>query len=232
LLVFCWFFLGLRANAPKKDEAMMDDRSVLGLLKPIYLDDAPARGIRAAFALPPDRDDYLAYFCDTCSARLVEAAAQLGLSITDPSFCKRIGKTLIMHKPELVKNFDEWPHVILAALLTTIRSPGSRKAGRPRESNEVLAQLYADVSFLRRKTKLSDRAITSSTLRKTKGYKERYGSFKAGALREKYRQAVKLKDSDWQFRALLFGPGGLMTANKIDPVGAAIEVHPLQIWRE
>ena len=42
----------------------MDEHSALAqLLKPIYLEDAPCKGLKAAFGLPPDCNDYIDYFC-------------------------------------------------------------------------------------------------------------------------------------------------------------------------
>lgn len=207
----------------------MDEHSALAqLLKPIYLEDAPCKGLKAAFGLPPDCNDYIDYFCSVCLARLAKSAAQLGLSIADPRFHERIGIELLRRKPNIGKSSNQWSHIILEALLTTIRPPGSRKTGRPRDSHKLFAETYADIEFLNRKIKLSVRNI-SSRLNKMKGYKERYGTHSASALRKKYQQAVKLKDKDWKFRVFLFGPEALMAANKTNSVATAMERHSLKI---
>jgi len=206
---------------------MNEHAAVKLLLKPIYLDDAPATGLNAAFALPPDADDCIAYFWRIWDARLTDAAAQLEASITDPRFPERLERALIRHRPRLLrKGSCERPNVILTALLETIKPFGSRRAGRPGHSNEFFAQLYADVQFLKQKFK-SVRNICSR-LSTMKGYKERYGRFNASALRKTYQEAVKLKDSNWQFRVFLSGPEVLMAASQIDPAAAAIERHALR----
>jgi hypothetical protein len=199
------------------------DEIVKQFLKPIYLDDAPSPWVKRAFA--DDGDDYIAYVEHTAVARVTEAATKVGMDIIDPRFAERIGKDIVKAKPQLLsEGFNGWWDIIFRAFATTLKPSESRKPGRPQE-HVAVAQTYADVEYLRRKTGQRVRSI-SRWLPQAKAYKERYENVTPDAIRERHGRALTLTNSNPQFKILLCGLEASIRGN--DPTEAAIERHALK----
>jgi hypothetical protein len=201
-------------------------------LAPVYLDDAPVTGLERAFALPPSREDYENYVLQTWRGRLHEGAANMGMAV-GREFGEALSDALIMHNPKLLRKAGSRENVIWYALADSIRRPGYPKNGRPRDSYDRLAQVYADLNFLKRKTGLSIRVICQNILnplmhKKYKLYEERYHGLNAVSLRKKYQQAAKLEKTDFRFVLFLSGHEGLLPNNDNNAMDAAIERHALK----
>jgi hypothetical protein len=83
--------------------------------------------------------------------------------------------------------------------------PGQKKHGAPREWDFwQLAQLFADIEYLKRKANWSVRKICEE-LPKTKGYKQRWGRYKPDRLRRAYSQANALQKKNAVFQLILSG---------------------------
>ena len=65
------------------------------LLKKIDPDDAPALGLRAAFALPPSEEDIAAHIQSEEKARWIALDKHFGLDSTAPDIAERRAKLLI-----------------------------------------------------------------------------------------------------------------------------------------
>jgi hypothetical protein len=92
---------------------------------------------------------------------------------------------------------------------------------------ERLAELFADVEFLKKKTGLSGSRICELLLRR-KPYAERWAQFRVEALRKAYSGAKKLRRQKFLFEMELCGPAAIIPANGIDRIQAAIDLHSLR----
>src|SRR5262249_2410770 len=161
-------------------------------------DDAPATGLKRAFALPPDDEDYRDYIVRTFGDRLAQASRKLGLDVASLSFAEQVGRALVKARPALlIEGFDGWWDIILRALVTNIKAPGSKNSRRPHE-NAMLAETYAEIEDLKQKKQQSVRSI-AEWLPKARDYKERYRNDKPDAIRKRHELATKLKNSSLQF---------------------------------
>jgi hypothetical protein len=199
------------------------------LRKPFYLEDTLS--FAPAFALEPSGHEMLRYFAEVASSRLGEVRAQLG-GQDNPNVLRDLERAV--GADEKGKSAAE---IILDMLMEASKVPGSGRVGRPLDSYQEFAWLYADVQFLKAKTRMSERKICE-VLANEKRYHERYKGKKASALRAKLLEARKLPLSDWKFEVFLCGPDapsrfllsiGAPSSNQhFDYDGAAIERHALK----
>jgi hypothetical protein len=205
------------------------------LIKPIRPDEAKTQGLRASFALPPDESDIKAYVLSEIKARFAALDTFFRLKSDSPDIWERRAKALVAYQFDLQPDCpdQEWWLAFTWYLVSrhlpgfALKSPGEKKRGAPREwTFKRLAELFADVEFLRRKTRLSVTSICRA-LPKRKGYERRWGNFGAQALRKAYVEAKKLRRQNFLFELELCGPS--IAANGIDPIQAAIDGHSLKI---
>jgi len=178
------------------------------LLKPIHTDDARARGLRASFALDPDRSDILSHVEEELRARWTELdkffglkadgngvdiwqqrakallARQFNVDLRDPRFWGRIATRLALrHVPGF-----------------SLKGPGQKRHGAPREWNdEQLCQLFADVEFLKKQNASMSVRAACEALRSRKGYAKRWGRYPSEALRRAYVTANKMRRQSLHF---------------------------------
>jgi hypothetical protein len=139
-----------------------ENRPFAGLLvKDIDLAKAPARGFRAALALPPDDGDQRAYAQAELRARWKALDEFFGLNSKAPDIWERRARAL------LVRRFraKQWEGLARQLVLGYVPgfsfgTRGKNVRGAPRIwSDERLAQLFADVEFLKRTQQMSVREI-------------------------------------------------------------------------
>jgi hypothetical protein len=186
------------------------------LRKPFYLDDTPS--FAPALGLEPSGHERLRYFAEIAFSRLTEVHAQLG-GQDNPNVLRDLERAV--GAEEQGKSAAE---ITLDMLMDATKPRGSKRVGRPVDSYQEFAWLYADVQFLKAKTRMSERKICD-LLPSKKPYRDRHGTKKASALRAKLREAKKLFQSDWKFRVVLCGAHNL---GEDDSVAAAIERHALK----
>jgi len=206
------------------------------LLKPIHIDDAKARGLRASLGLDPDESDILAHIEEQRRARWAQFDEFLGLKSNGNTrhVWQRRTKALVAHKFSVEPRGPHWWERSANALAPhyfpgfSIKGSGKKKHGAPREwSDERLCQLFADVEFLKKKTGMSVRKICK-VLPRRRGYEKRWGADTSEALRKAYTKANR------QRRTLLFqfklcGAKATIPGNRIDHITAAIRQHALKI---
>jgi hypothetical protein len=200
------------------------------LLKRMDIFEAPSRGLRAALAADPDESDMIAHLKEELEARwraldeffsldgkatdiwqqrtraLIEH--EFGVRPNDPDWCKRLAVKMACH---LVPGFS-------------VRNPGQRRRGGPREwTNQRLAQLFADVEYLKRTTRKSVQEICRTLLRKGP-YARRWGIHRPEALRKAYSTANKLRRESLAFAAEL----SELAATRPNAIDVAIELHSLK----
>jgi hypothetical protein len=210
-------------------------RPFTGLLrKPISADDAPAGSLKRAFALPPDRDDILAYVADQVATRVLELDKFFKLNSRSADIWEKRAKALIANQFGVESHDGEWWNRLTWYLAFryvpgfSIKGTGHRKRGHPVEWDfSRLAQLFSDVEFLRKTAKLTIRNICNK-LPKRKGYETRWGKYTGDSLRKAYLEAKKRR-GDMFFYYFLHGLESTIPANGIDPIEAAIEKHALKI---
>jgi hypothetical protein len=216
------------------------------LIKPIYLGEAKPQGLRETFALPPDESDIKAYWGRELIARLTALDSFFGLESDSPHIWERRGKALFAHLFDFQsdrrddddfqsdRRDDEWWMAFTCHLLRdhvpgfTVKMPGEKKGGRPREwTFERLAELFADVEFLKKKTGLSVGRICETVLRR-KEYAKRWAQAGVDALRKAYSVAKKLRQQNFLFEMELCGPDAINPANGMDRIKAAIDLHSVK----
>jgi len=209
--------------------------SFTGILrKPIDLSDAPARGLRATFALPPDENDLLCYATSEIMARWKAFDEMFQLDPKASDIWVQRSKALIKRALKIDPSDPHW-WKRLAICMAKGRVPGfslqkttKKKHGAPCQwSDERLAELWADIEFLRKTTKLSVQKICEK-LPRSKGYARRWGDCTSGALRKQYSRANGLR-LEWRFKCILSGGQALSASTPIDLKEAAIERHALKI---
>ena len=204
------------------------------LLKKIDPDDAPALGLRAAFALPPSEEDIAAHIQSEEKARWIALDKHFGLDSTAPDIAERRAKLLIAFDTGTDVADPQWWERVGIALARryvpgfSIRDPSKKmKHGAPREwTDERRAQLIADIEYLRKTSGKSIREICKFLPRLT-GYSARWGRETGEALRVEYGQAKKRNDV--LFDLIFCGPEATIPGNGIDRIEAAIQRHALQI---
>jgi hypothetical protein len=137
------------------------------LLKKIDPDEAPALGLRAAFALPPSEEDIAAHIQSEERARWSALDKHFGLDSTATDIAERRAKLLIaLDTGTDVADPQWWERVAIALARRyvtgfSIRDPlQKKKHGAPREwTDERPVQLIADIEYLRKTSGKSIREI-------------------------------------------------------------------------
>jgi len=207
------------------------------LIKPIHLGEARPRGLRESFALPPDESDIKAHWGRELITRLAALDSFFGLESDSPDIWELRGKAVFAYlfnfQPDR-RDQESWMAFTCHLLRDrvpgfTVKMPGEKKHGRPREwTFERFAELFADVEFLKKKTRLSGSRICGLLLRR-KPYAERWALCGVEALRKAYSVAKKLRRQNFLFEMELCGPEAIIPANGIDRIQAAIDLHSLKI---
>jgi hypothetical protein len=205
------------------------------LLKAIRLDEAKPRGLRTTFAAPADESDKRTHLEGELRARLAALDKFFGLPAKSQDIWQERAKALLSRQFDIDANDPHWWQTLGAHLLReqvpgfSIKSHGDKKHGAPQEWDFTqLAQLFADIEFLKRKERLSIRKICDELPKRT-GYKRRWGRYKAGRLRLAYWDANKLRTKNVEFLFILSGGEWLIPAKGIDPIDAAIQRHALRL---
>jgi hypothetical protein len=140
-------------------EAVMAARkcSFTGLLrKPIRLDDAKPGWLKPQLALPRDKDDVKAFAVDEYHKRLVAFDQFFRINSNSADCWEQRVKALVAHTIG-IKSKEPWS--IIFGYLAPQHVPGfkfkpigQRKSGQPPKwTDEILAQLFADVELLKRR---------------------------------------------------------------------------------
>jgi hypothetical protein len=203
------------------------------LRKPIYLENAKPRDLRAALALPPDRGDQAAHVMSEMLERLSELDNFFGLRPDAPDILEQRGKALISRLFNVPAEASDWWAQYTFYLLRkhvpgfAVKQTGEQRLGAPRRwTTERLAQLFADVEYLK---KISGRSAREccKTLSKDRKYSTRWKNLSCDVLRNAYSQANRRRRT-FPFNFELYGPDATIPANGIDPIEAAIERHALK----
>jgi hypothetical protein len=185
--------------------------------------------------LPPDESDIKAHWERELITRLAALDNFFGLESDSRHIWERRGKAVFAYLFDFQseRRDQEWWMAFTCHLLRdfmpgfTVKMPGEKKHGAPREwTFERLAELFADVEFLRKKTGLSVSRICGLLL-KRKPYAERWARYGVHVLRKAYSQAKKLRRQNFLFEMELCGPS--IVANGIDRIQAAIDAHSIKI---
>lgn len=159
------------------------------LRKPIDLHMAPARGIKAAFVLPPDEADLIYYANTEWMARwhAFDEFSELNSSATD--IWERRAKALVERRFGIDPSDPIWWQKLANSLVKghvpgfSFRKPSKKPHGTPlRWTNEKLMELRADVEYLKIVTKKSAQYICAR-LPRANGYTKRWGDCTAEGLR-------------------------------------------------
>ena len=111
----------------------------------------------------------------------------------------------------------------------SIKCADETKHGAPVEwTPGKLAQLFADIEFIKKKDGISVRKVCE-VLPKKNGYGPRWGSYNPHNLRNQYSNARKLLNGPIEHRLILCGGDALISGKNIDLIDAAIEQHALKI---
>jgi hypothetical protein len=203
------------------------------LRKPIHLGEAKPRGLKAAFALPPDADDMIAYAKSELQARYAELDQHFGLRSEATDIWEQRLRVLLSRVYKIPPNDSRWAERLVCRLACQhipgfeLKLPGDSKFGAPREwTDEKLAQLFADVEYLKKATGKSVREICKS-LPRSAGYSTRWGAHKQAGLTKEYSQANKRFGKDLEFHILLCN-SPTMSGNRDDSIDVAIEMHALK----
>jgi len=206
------------------------------LIKPIHLEDAKPRGLRASFAQPPDESDIKAYVVSETEGRFPELDRFFNLKSSSPDIWEQRAKALLAYQFDFHsdRSGQEWWMEFAYCLACrrmpgfTVKSSGETKRGAPREwTFRRSAELFADVEFLKKKTGLSGSRICG-LLPRRKRYAERWAQFGVAALRKAFSEAKKLRRQDFRFEMELCGPVAIIPTNGIDRIQAAIDRHSLK----
>jgi hypothetical protein len=213
-------------------------RAFTGLLaKPIQIEDAKPRGLRIAFAAPPDETDVKAHISEEVFARCHELDKFFSLESNSRNIWEQRAKALLAYRFNILADaLQSWEHLCCYLMRRyvpgfSLKRPGKKRFGAPTEwDSEQLAQLFADIEFLKKNSGKSVSEICKLLPTLTKGYTKRWGRYrgKREGLRKAYSKAKQLLDQDFRFRLYLCGGGSLIPSKRIDPIKAAIELHALQ----
>lgn len=208
-------------------------RPFTGLLrKPIRLNDAKPGWLKPSFALPRDTDDVKAFAVDEYRKRLVAFDRFFRINSNSADCWEQRVKALLAHKLG-VKAKEPWETIFWHLAPQSVpgfrfKLIGQRKSGQPPKwTDEILAQLFADVEFLKRKTDLSTSNICIR-LPSKRGYEERWKGYSGGALRKAYMEAKK-RCKTRPFESILCGSHTVYSLKNVDLIAAAIEMHALKL---
>jgi len=208
------------------------------LLMPIHTDDARARGLRASFALDPDRSDILAHVGKEWRVRWADFDKLFGIKANDNGvdIWQQRAKALVAYEFDIDPRDPQWWGHFAAKLAFryvpgfSVKGPGQKRHGAPREWNdEQLCQLFADVEFLKKQNAIRSVRAACVALRSRKGYAKRWGRYPSEALRRAYVTANKMRRQRLHFQLQLCGAAASIPANRIDPIEAAIDLHALKL---
>jgi hypothetical protein len=207
-------------------------RPFTGLLrKPIRLDDAKPGWLKPQFALPRDEVDVRAFAHDEYCKRLAAFDQLFGIDSNNTDCWEQRVKALLAHTIG-VRAKEPWKNIFWHFAPQHIpgfkfKLIGERKSGQPPKwTDEILAKLFADVEFLKRKTGLSTSNICNRLPSKM-GYEERWKSYIGGALRKAYLEAKKRRHTR-PFEFILCGPHAVFSLKSVDLIAAAIEMNALK----
>jgi hypothetical protein len=208
-------------------------RAFTGLLvKPIDLEAAKPNSLVAVLAQGPNEKDIIQHVEDELAARWKALDEFFELDSNRSDIWERRGKALMCHELNISPDDPRcWEKIatriaqrhVLGFSIKKIR----RKRGAPIGwTDQRLAQLFADVEYLRREKKSIRTAcgvlVTSSRFRSRWGdYGGKFRRKGVAILIKAYHKA-KNKLRDWRFKVFLCGPEVLMPVKNIDPIEAAI----------
>ena len=200
------------------------------LRNPIDPTAAPARGLARSLGLPPDANDVRSYARSELKVRFAALDEFFGLDFNAQDIWQQRAKALVARKYNIDPSASDW-WVELTLCLAQKHVPGlsfkradKKNHGAPRQwTDEKLAQLFADIEFLKRTTKLSVKNICDR-LPHSKNYVKRWGCYRPPGLRKQYLKA-KYLSRGLLFQFVLCGLSAIST-NNIE--GAAIEQHALK----
>ena len=200
------------------------------LLKPIDLLEAPARGLGASLAADPDDDDRLAYLESEIQARWVALDEFFRLDGSQSDIWRQRAQALIARKFGLRPDDRDWWERLTVRMATrevpgfSVQKHNRRKRGAPREwTNERLAELFADIEYLKRTTGKRVQEICFTRLRANL-YAKRWKIHRGEALRKAYSEARRKRRKDLLFALELSGSA----ATSDNAIDVAIELHSLK----
>ena len=175
-----------------------------------------------------------ARFLKEISARYLTRSS-LGLQSDCPNIWDQRAKALLAHNynipPDVLQSWERLTRYLTGRYVPgfSLKASSKKKHGAPVEwDHEQLAQLFADVEFLKKNTGKSISKICEE-LSSLTGYVKRWGRYrgKSGGLRKAYAKA-KIRHEILIFELLLCGPDALIPEKRTDLIQAAIERHALQ----
>jgi hypothetical protein len=205
------------------------------LLKRIDLADAKATGLAAAFALDPQPSDLREHVSAELEKRWLALDEFFRLNSDAPDIWQQRARALIQYQYGIGANDPNWWGRLTCVLAEahipgfSLKQPARKKHGAPPEwTLERLAQLFADVEFLRSKTRKSIRYICKQ-LPSRKGYVQRWGQYrgKQEALRKAYTRANNLKS--FEFTIVLCCSAARIGMPRDDLIKAAVAEHALKV---
>ena len=202
------------------------------LLQTIDLNSGPSRGLRAAVALPPDESDLVEYVRSELTKRWAAFDGFFGLdSRRTIDIWEQRAKALIERQFGVKADEPQWWRHFAVRIATrhvpglSLRAANKKRHGAPREWNdERLAQLFADIEYVKKTRGISVRQICKELPRK-RGYAKRWGQLHSPGLREAYYKAKKSSHS-LLFQLVLCGHA---TKPGIDLIETAINLHALKV---
>jgi hypothetical protein len=206
------------------------------LVKAIHLGDVKPRGLRASFAVAPDKNDFAAHILEELDARYAALDKFFGLQPNIENIWEERANALLAYQfdipVEALKSGERLTRYMIGRYVPGFSLKGSseKKHGAPLEWDfKQLAQLFADVEFLKRNTGKSITKICQELPTKT-GYAKRWGRYrgKPEGLRRMYAKAKKLRGQDFKFALYLCGPDALIQGTRTDLIQVAIEQHALK----
>jgi hypothetical protein len=168
------------------------------LRTPIHLGDAKARGLRGAFGVDPDSDDFTHFAAKEIRARVLAFDRHFGLNSSDPKIAEQRVKAMIAYKYGIPMNDPHWWGKLSWTLFNglfhgfSIKAPNARKQGKPKKwTLALLDKLYHACQTERAKhPRMSESQIC---IRLPKTNKQDWGQFKGAALRKAYTMAKKMQ---------------------------------------
>jgi hypothetical protein len=168
------------------------------LLKRIDPGDAKARGLRGAFAAPPDSSDVLAFVECEVQARWRELDKFFDLHARQSDIWRVRALALIEYEFGIQPDDPRWWERLATGLAVRhvlgfyIKKARDKKHGAPLEWDQLqLAELFADIEFLKKSTGKRVGSICAELQRK-EGYAARWGLYKKATLQKAYRRAAAL----------------------------------------
>jgi hypothetical protein len=186
-----------RRKGPRQYAPVTRNRPYKGcLLKPIRVADAQARGLNAAFALPPDDADVRAYLDQQFQLRVVEFD-RVHHVYSESKFVwfDRL-KAVVERIFGIERNDPRWFIKFFLCLARrhvpgfSIKRIGEKRHEAPvKWTSQRKLELLADIEHINRQTNLS-RSQICNRLPDKPGYKDRWGTSTGASLRKAYSQAT------------------------------------------